>query len=252
MGKPDKTDDFFRAKIQNMISIAENQNYPKFSSFLDEAQQHIALEILKLQHCGNYRFWGGVEETERKMLGVAPDYMEAEDLEFPVSILEFDFHKDYRLSHRDFLGSLMALQIKREKIGDILVSEGRAVVFVQEDLADFVIQNIQKVGRVGVTVKAVRQSSLLPVKEFKEISGTVASLRLDCIVALITRLSRSRALEMILSGRVALQYQEADSAKLSVKPGDVISVRGYGKFVLSEEIHETKKGRFHIIVNQYV
>lgn len=252
MNKSDKTDDFFRAKIQNIISIAENQGYPKFSSFLDEVQQRTATEVLRLCHCNNYRFFGGLDECGRKMLGIAPDYMEAEDLDFPISVLEVRFHKDYQLSHRDFLGSLMALQIKREKVGDILVSEGLAVIFVQEDLKDFVIQNIEKIGRVGVALREVTESPIRPVQEFKEISGTVASLRIDCILALITRLSRTKAAELISSGRVMVQYAEVDSANLIVKPGDVVSVRGYGKFILLDEIHETKKGRFHIKINQYV
>lgn len=252
MNKLDKSDELLQAKIENMISIAENNYYPKFSFFLDNHQKSLADQVLKREHCTSYQYFGGFADSERSMLGVFPEYMEVTISEFPLQILEFRFNKNYSLTHRDFLGSLMAQQIRRETIGDIVVAEGIANVAVCEDIVPYLMNNISKIGRVGVSIQAIEKPSVEKVQEFQELTGTIASLRVDAILALLTRLSRTKGLELIEAGRVSVNYMEVDNPSFIIKPKDIIAVRGYGKFILSEDIRLTKKNRLFVTVYKFI
>ena len=250
--KTEKADEIFSARVQNMIAAATDKNYPKYSLFLDEHQQMLALGILKKHQCEHYHFYGGFKEAKRKMLCVYPDYLQIEDLSFPIRYLSFTYRKSDTLKHRDFLGSLMALQIKRETVGDIAVGEGLCSIAVGESTADYILNNVRKIGRVGVAVCETESPSIQVQQEFEEQSGTVASLRIDSVAALATKLSRSKTVQLIEAGKVAVNYQEISSASQMLKPGDVISVRGFGKYILGEEIRETKKGRYYIMMHKYI
>lgn len=252
MSSAEKADEFFCAKVRGMVTAVETHCYPKFSSFLDGRQRRLAEEVLRQMHCTRYVYEGGSAYAERKMLGVYPDYMEADALVWPMQVLRFVFHKNYVLSHRDVLGSLMALQIKRELLGDIYVAEGLAEIVVQESIAEFIRTNVQKIGRVGVQVETADALTLAAEPKLKALTGTVASFRLDSVLSLATGLSRTKAMELIPAGKVTVNYLLADSPSLLLKPQDVISVRGYGKYLLGEEIHMTKKNRYFITIYQYL
>lgn len=252
MNKLDKADELLQAKIENMIRLAEKQFTPKFSSFLDEHQRSLADEVLKRERCTTYLYFGGFSESDRVMLGVWPEYMEIEEDAFPLQILEFRFHKNYTLTHRDFLGSLMAQQIKREMVGDIVLAGGIANVAVCEEVVAFLQNNISKIGRVGVSLRIVEKPSVERVQEFSELSGTIASLRLDSVVALLTKLSRTKAVELIEAGKVTVNHAEIDSSSFMVKAKDTVTVRGFGKYILSDEIRLTKKNRLFVTAYKYI
>lgn len=196
--------------------------------------------------------WGGYEGAKRQMLGVFPDYMEPDPAVFPIEPFTFHYRKSDQLTHRDFLGSLMGLQLKRETVGDILVSEGNCVLFVTDKVSPLVQNEVQKIGRVGVRVSAGIQVPISTEQRFQELVGTVASLRLDCVVAFFTGKSREKAGELIHSGMVFLNYREMAEKDVPVAPGDVITVRGYGKAQLSDQIKKTKKDRYLISLQKYI
>lgn len=250
--KSDKTDEYFQTKIKNLIFSVERDYYPKFTLFLDGRQRRLADEVLRRERCSNYRYEGGLEQAERMMLSIYPDYLEGDEVEFPIKLICFRYPKQFSLSHRDFLGSLMALQMKREVVGDIVTGEGIAVAAVEETIAPYLLENVKKIGRVGVDVQLVERSPVEKKQEFLEISGTVASLRLDCVLSLLTKLSRTKAAELLQSGRVCVNFMETESPSLLIKPNDTISVRGYGKYLLSEEIRPTKKGRLYLTAYKYL
>lgn len=250
--RAEKADEFLKANIRNMVSIAEHKHYPKYSFFLDNRQKYLADAVLKELKCSTYAYFGGYEQAERVMLGVYPDYLGEENLEFPVTVLKFTYRREYPLSHRDFLGALMSLQVKREVVGDILVGEGCTYVPVYGDIADYIISNCTKIGNVGVSISVAMEAPVPSQAKFQLIEGTVSSLRLDCMIALITRYSRSKSRETVLSGLVQVNHRESLSPDLILKPDDVITIRGFGKHILLPEMHETKKGRFHVSIHKYV
>ena len=89
-------------------------------------------------------------------------------------------------------------------------------------------------------------------QQFLQMYGTVASLRIDCVAALATQMSRSKTVDLISAGKVSVNYEEITSPSILLKPGDIITIRGFGKYILGEELRETKKGRYHILLHKYI
>ncbi|MEG1996622.1 MAG: YlmH/Sll1252 family protein, partial [Oscillospiraceae bacterium] len=183
---------------------------------------------------------------------VFPEFIKPQEQLFPIKALKIKYSKNYELNHRDFLGSLMALQIKREVIGDIVVSEDCAVVFVREDIAQFIITNLKKIGNVGVSVDYCDGTQVVKKQEFTQIKGTVSSMRLDCIVSLLMNKSRTNAVSAINARMVKVNANECENVSFTVKEHDVIAIKGYGKFIVKEEITKTKKGKLFISVDKYL
>ncbi len=234
-------------RVSDLLYISEKQCIPKYTAFLNEQEQFFAENYLN--SCkALYRFWGGADCCARKMLCVLPFDMEAQ---FPVYPLTITFRKAYTLTHRDFLGSFMALQIGREQIGDILTGEGFAVVFCTQTAQEMILNNICKIGRVGVEISEGINAPL-PETSFEEVTVVVASLRADCVVSALSGLSREKSADFIKAGNFTLNYESLGSVSKLLTGGDIISLRGYGKFVLSGDTAETKKGKTRITLKKYI
>lgn len=239
------------ARLKDIINISSKKQFPSFIGFLNEQEISVLLQYLKKSQVNSYRFFGGYENSDRCLLGVSQgDYIE--DYYYPITGISFKYKYDYKLSHRDFLGSLMALGIKRETIGDILTGDGYTVVFVRDDIKKYILSQIQKIGSVGVTVEEW-DNYTLPIKnDFENISCTVSSARLDNIVSSLVPLSREKSATLIKQGMVCVNSIAVDNVSHIVKIGDKISIRGKGKFIISEFFGITKKGRIKLIVQKYM
>lgn len=251
MDKEQKERDYFLAGINNLVELSVRQDTMRFSSFLNEQQQALAEPIVRKSGV-QYRFYGGFSGAQRLMLGVFPEYLEPSDEYFPIRAYTLRYPKNYRLSHRDFLGTLMAQQIKRETIGDIVITPGKAVLFAEERVHKVVATQIDKVGGVGVTVEQGLDGSVTAVQKFKAMKGTLASLRLDASVSLVTGLSREKSAKLIAGGMVMLNYLEKCHGTALLKEGDILTVRGYGKFRLTAVGPETRKGRISVLFDAFV
>ena len=245
-------DELFFIKLQQAYDMVQRKMVPKFTSFLDEGQVFLARRYVEQYRLENALFWGGYKDAKRCMLGFFPDYMEPTGDAFPMASFTALYRKADCLSHRDFLGSLMALQIKREAVGDILVSEGSCIMFVTDKVAPLVSGEISKIGRVGVKIEPGITMPILAEEKFQEISGTVASLRLDCMVALLTGKSWEKAGDFIKAGIVSLNYRVEEKGSIPVTAGDILTVRGFGKAKVSAEMNQTKKGRYFVLLQKYV
>lgn len=247
-------DRLFLKKINEWVNKSQNTYVLKFSNFLDRRQMQLCEDMFCFLGFHNFMFYGGYEKAQRCILAIYPEYYEIDKNSFPVRSLCFDYRKEDKLSHRDFLGSLMSLQIKREMVGDIVVDEGHTTVFISDRLSSLVCDSIRKVGSVGVSVTECCDNldKLDNNISFESINGTVSSLRLDCIISLFTRLSREKSSALIKSGNVSLNYNEADNISAMISPGDTISVKGYGKFIFAQNNGMTKKGRMNIEIKKYI
>jgi len=251
MDKEQKEKEYFLAGIRNIIELSQRQDIMKFSVFLNETERALAEPVVKKSKV-TYRFYGGFPEAQRVVLGVFPDGYEPLDEYFPISAFTVNYPQDRKLSHRDFLGTLMAQQIKREMLGDILVAEGKANIFVLERIEKVISTQIDKIGGVGVTVTKGIEKPIEVLQKFKSIGGTLASLRLDAAVSLVTGLSREKASFLISSKLVFLNYLEKTVGTAKLNEGDILTVRGYGKYKLSKIGNETLKGRINVIFEAYI
>ncbi len=190
--------------------------------------------------------FGGFDDAERKMVAFIPDDIAPE---FPICVVRFSSPRISSLSHRDFLGSILGLGIKREKCGDIIIKEDEAYAFLSEDIASYVANNITKIGREGVKASLVEPSLIsLPEKSFREIKGTVSSLRLDAIISLFSGCGRGKASEIISGGLVFINGICATKNDMHLKDGDTISLRGKGKATLNVG-GTSKKDRIFVTLN---
>ena len=237
------------ARLNNGIDLCLTRQKPYFMPFMSERKQALLVSKLKKAYFDNYLFFGGYDDSERKMLGLFFD--EPSTSMFPICGIEFSFRKCDRLTHRDFLGSLMSLGIERETVGDILVEDGRAVVFVKAELSDYVKSQISKVGRVGVKVDDADLSKLPQGRGVEEKTFIVSSLRLDNIVAAVCKLSREKTKTVIMSDSVCVNFEETKNVSFNLKENDVFTIRGKGKFVLKGILGTTGKGRMRISVIHY-
>ena len=249
---PTEDEKIFIAQITDIIKIARKRNVTRFSSFLNEREAILATNCLNSEMCRDFIFYGGYDGATRNILGIFPDYISEHRSLFPIQPITFTYKKEYNLSHRDFLGALMSLQIKRDVIGDILVGEGHTVAFVKDSISPLILSEISKIGRIGVKVENGINGDLPVNHRYEEINGTVSSLRLDSAVSIATRLSRGKASSYIKSNGVSLNYVDCYDCSKPLIEGDVISIKGYGKYKLSTIGGNTKKGRIHISIIKYI
>jgi len=237
------------ARLADLEKGAERGKKPCFSRFLDPAE--IAVFEKQMRPRTPYMLWGGYADSERKMVGFFPDFLEPDEAEFPISALRLTAAED--LGHRTVLGYLMGLGIERNLVGDVAMEEGGTVVFVCSSIADYLQMNLTKAGRTRLRIESVPcdEVHLLP-KQFMPIGGTVSSLRLDCVLGLLTGVSRSGADELIKKEMVSLNHSVCTRGSVTVAEGDVISVRRFGRAEVSEILGETKKGRIRMTLKKYI
>lgn len=188
---------------------------------------------------------GGTEGSERNVAFFLPFYMAEEDFD------ESEYIRCIKISagfgqpgHRDYMGAVLGLGIKREWLGDILVNEGTAYIFCLNTVAEHLLASLDKVGRYGVKTKEIPLSEApVPKREVKEVTFSVMSLRIDAVAAGMFNLSRSSAAAMIAAGELSLNYSECLKCDAQVQPGDIISLRGHGKGSLVSVGGQSRKGR---------
>ena len=236
--------------ISDLVKLSQKRCAPCFTDFLNEMQTAIAVEVMEQECFGDYMFWGGYENADRVMLCVYPPYMCPEKEEFPFECLNLKYPSSRQLSHRDFLGSLMSLGLKREVVGDIVVDRGLTSFFVKSELSAYVKAQITKIGRVGVSFAEERVDLDKISRQYEQRICTVSSLRLDSVISAAANLSRGKSKQLIQSGLAAKNFKVIYDPDCKLQDGDKISIRGYGKFVLNFDGSVSKKGKYRIIVNK--
>lgn len=248
----DADDQLLASRLADCVKAAYYSGRVKYLGFLDEREVYLCRSYMEREQQVRALFWGGYPSAARLMVGISPAELEIRTEEFPFVPITFLFRREDRLSHRDFLGALMALGIQREVLGDILVEEGRCVSFVKEEMCDFLLSQCRKIGRVGVKVQKGAQLPYPSGNERQEIRITVASARLDSVAASLMKESRAKAVQSIQSELVSLNYRQEVSNSAEVRQGDILSIRGYGKFEIEQVGPMTKKGRLVLIAQKYV
>ena len=245
------------AKVLDRAGQARSRNIPAATDFLSPQQQMLAMDLLRLAGIPEtgYARLGGYAGAERNILLFLPDWLDADSAESqsPIRCLRATFREEEKLSHRDFLGSLMGMGIVREKVGDILVGPSAADLMVLDTVAEFLLQSWNSAGRARLTVTAIDPWEVrVPEVRCQEVRDAVSSLRLDAVASTGFRMARGKAAELITSGRVQVNWRECAKPDKLLTAGDTVSARGFGKFELTEVGGVTKKGRTAIVLKRYV
>lgn len=247
------------AIVQDKQEQCETNYMITNTNFLDMHQQAVCQNGIKSTAMARAFFYGGYEEAERRVMVFLPDYIDVksdndlyrhflenpDDCPFAVIRASHNGHKE--LTHRDYLGSLTGLGIKRESIGDILVTKQSADIIVLKQMTEFLLSNYDKAGRAYLDIEVLELSQLVePELVTEERNRTVASLRLDNVLAAAFGLSRTKATEAIKSGIVFLNSLQCIKPEKQVAEGDRLVLRGKGKAILKEIGGSTKKERIYL------
>lgn len=260
-------DPHFEAKITELAERAERY-VEGCSAFLTPKEQIIASKILAGQKfdCVTF-FFGGFDRSERNRLFAIPECMAIEgeynaenilaelsetvaDAVVPIKVQGSGYKK---LTHRDYLGSLLGLGIERGVVGDIVpLDDFSAVIFCDGKIAQYILLELKKIGSDTVKTQSFELPEGFSVeRKYQSISDTVASPRLDCVVSALCGISREKAQSVIRIGETELDYFTEDRPDRAVSEGSVISVRGHGKFAVISLSEQTKKGRLRLLANKY-
>ncbi len=240
-------------RILDKLEAAERKNIPAATQFLNEHEKTLARQMLgqSFPHA-RYVSDGGYAGAERELIVFLPDWMEEAE-EGQVCAVRAAFSESEDLNHRDFLGALMGLGIKRETVGDILISPASADIILLPEILPYVLQNLTSAGRAKLSLREIGLSELsVPEPEVELRRDTVASPRLDSLVAAGFNLSRDKAAALVRSGRVNLGFMPCEKPDREVEAGEVISVRGMGRIQIESFGGTTKKGRLSVLIKKFV
>lgn len=247
----------FLALLEDRIRQVRKNNLPQVMNFLDPRLQSLAELILDKNNDLTWDLQGGAPGAERQRLIIGPAEWELSFVDARITLLacqgDFGYIVGNAASHRDFLGAILGTGIKREKLGDIWLTQKGCVLAVDQDLAVYLQQQIIRVkGNVLELQIMAPENFAPPEKEVVSLETTVASLRLDAVAAAGFRTSRSRISGEITGGKISVNWQEVTRLDFILKVGDVISARGRGRMVLKCTKGSTAKGRVKINIEKYI
>lgn len=241
------------AKTEDLFRLCDKYCCARFSDFLDGAEQAVIADEVLFPAGFNVLIYGGFDDAEKKMIGVFPQWQEPCRNEFPITCLRIDGGKTRVLTHRDYLGTIMALGITSSKLGDIVVSDSGAYVFLHRDIAEYAAENLHKIGNQGVSVSLIDDPSSIKVeRKYQTLELVCASERLDAVTAAAANISRSESAKLIEGGKVKLNHREICKTSETVNEGDLLSIRGHGRFIIFAFGNETRKKRLHITLKKYI
>ena len=242
------------AKVWDKINTGIRKSIPANTCFLSPRELEMTRFLFGQPEC--LFAFGGYPDAERKMLVYLPEYLEEAYLyeeASPLVCLRATFYEGDTPTHRDFLGALMGIGIARETVGDICVGTGSCDFFVTGEIAPYIMQNFLSAGRTKLHLEQISLDSVsVPEPETKEIRDTVASVRLDSVLASGFRVGRNAAAQYITTGKVAIDGLPCEKPDKTVPEGAKISVRGLGKIKLVNINGQTKKGRISVIIHRYI
>ena len=247
-------DEFFLKRIRELANLSYQRDIVTFSDFLNLNEQNMVSSLKRQFPQIVMETFGGYENAERQMVAFHPDAL-AFTWEYPIDCLKIEpkaIKFSESLTHRDYLGALLNLGIERSVIGDIVVQEKTAWFFCQNKMTDFFLDNLCCVRHTNILITKVDDPDELPRPKLEAINGTCASVRLDSLISLAFKASRSSMVSYIEGGQVFVNGKLITSNGYEPKEGDIISVRGKGRFIFDGMSHQTKKGRCGVRILRYI
>ena len=252
---PDGEERLLFAKALDQAIFAMKRRQPAFSDFMDRAKCARFAERMRGIRDLNVTLFGGTEDCERQMMGFSLEEELSEE-EFPIRIIKIR-RKSKKfgqadLSHRDYLGSILGLGIDRSKVGDILVAEDSAVCFVAEEIAPYITAVLEQVSKTAVIAEETEGADAVPKRQTETKRLTVASLRLDAVAGEAFNLARGKVQTLIGAEKAQVNWNIVTNTSHQLKEGDLVSLRGFGRFRIKEIGGKTKKDRTALEIERYI
>ena len=254
----DREERVLLARVLDRLELAQCRDVPAHTAFLSPGEQASVTDLLNAWGRPRHLFWGGYPDSERKVCIFPSSWADDESCtavpEGPVAAFQAKFPPEAKLTHRDILGSLMGLGITRAVLGDILMpGPGLCQVIALRESLPILLSQWEGAGRWKVDLAQIplEQVVLQPV-QVRTIRDTVATPRLDAVLAAGFSVSRGRAAGLISTGKVSLNHRVCQKTDRQVAQGDVLTCRGLGKCVVKEVPGQSKKGRTVLVLERYV
>ena len=244
-----------KARIQELAKASYQQNRYTFTSFLTPAELAVVDELAKELSYIDFETFGGCEICERQMVRFGSKRSLGYEEAYPIAVLLIEplmekFAEE--LGHRDYLGAVMNLGIKREILGDIIIKGKSAYLFCEAEIADYIITNLDKVRHTNVKVCRMEGEIDALKKELQDMEVLVSAPRFDAIVAAVAKISRKEALALFTEKKVLLNGRVCENNSMQLKEESVFSIRGYGKYVYVGSGNLTRKGKIYARLKKYV
>lgn len=247
-------EEMIKKRLLDLATTAYRQNIYTYTNFLNASELSLYSQMARdLSFIGHSEF-GGSDLCERKVIAFGSEDELGYPADFPIRLIKISplapkFANT--LTHRDFLGSLMNLGIERNTLGDIFIKGNMGFVYCLSNMAPYIVEHLEKVKHTHIQCRLVEMDipEIAPV--FTPLSFTVASNRIDTVVSSLTKLSRNKAAELFLSKKIFLNGTVMENHSYLLKPDDVISIRGYGKFIYKGIEYTTKKSRLVVQLLKY-
>lgn len=249
-----REEEMFQKHLLDLDGAAFRKGIVTFSDFMNLNELNIFHDTIQKFSCRTWKTFGGYESAERQMAAFIPDALSYE-WTYPISCLEIrPLNEKFfePLNHRDYLGAILNLGIERLKLGDLVVKEKSAYVFCSEKMSDFICRELNRIRHTSVICQMILPGDFSFSPNTEIIRGTVASVRLDSVLALAFRTSRSSLVGLIESGKVFVNGKMIVSNGYTLKEKDVVSARGLGKFRYTGTAAQTKKGRIYVEIEKYI
>ncbi|ACL69681.1 RNA-binding protein [Halothermothrix orenii] len=241
-------------QILDKIEIVVKRKSEVSTNFLNPHEQSIAEGLIKQVYDINYKIDGGYDRAERKRVTLFPDYLYPEHVKTPVCILKVEGNFKFNsVSHRDFLGAILGLGIKREMIGDILILKDFAEVVVAEEIKEYICLRLKKVHQVPVNVEELdRENVVIPAENTREFTTTVPSMRLDAVSSAGFGDSRNKISRIIKSEKVKVNWKKENNPAQTVEIGDLISIKGRGRVQIVKNEGLSHRGRVKLRLKRFL
>ena len=236
-----------KKRLTELSHRAFEKGYTTFSDFLNLEE----ISLLKSLHTeSEYNLYGGYDNADR----CVASFGECEEYQYPISCIKIEPANQKfadELSHRDFLGALMNLGINRSTLGDIIVTNNTGYLFCLNSIKEYILQNLDRIKHTTVRCTESVLPAEIAEKKPEPVELTVSSQRVDIIVAAVFKLSRNMVTQLVNQEKVFINSKIAYKESLTLKSGDIVSVRGKGKFIFDGEIRQTKKNKSVIGIRLY-
>ena len=256
----EKDDKILLAQVLDKIEAVEKKNKIEYTDFLDLAQIELVQKFINKIRVENYMSYGGFEQAERKMFVFYPEKFNVnvveKNLSNIVQIIRIELPDDLKgkYTHRDYLGAVIKLGIERKKVGDIIVDNNGADIIIDKDISKFLLDNLGSLTRFSkseITIQNVEDLRQVEIKK-EEIEIIVSSMRLDNVISELARCSRNKALDIINQERVFINFECETKKTKQIKTGDMVTIRGKGRFFVKEISGQTRSGRTVIKIEKFI
>ena len=245
---------------KRFIELAKKSDshcYCTFTDFLGLAEQSVFSEAKNALGRISYTAFGGAEGTERVMIRFGNTEELGYEEPFPISVLKIEPKSAKfadKLTHRDFLGAILNLGIERKLLGDIVISDNVGYVFVKEEISGYIASELDRIKHTSVKVSVITNDELPKGELYRteRIKIQLAGERLDAVISKVFSISRDESLSLFGKGLVFCSGRLIENNSYTPNPDDIISVRGFGRFIYRGISSLSKKGKLNADIDIYV